>query len=1114
MGSAIDPAADPTTNAITAIAPAANTPTSLSTQIDSLTAQVAASELTDEQKTQAQDALKSASAALASAATMRDQATTLRSQTRQTNSQSPVAPADPTDVAEQFAQWQTRMHHETSIATLERLLADERNASTQLRQQVDQLSASLSALLTQPAQISDTLVTLQQRSDQLVNPEPAASPTAASPPLVQRAQDVQREAEKVQVNAEINLRRTQQDTAGARQNALQAQLQTLQQALAHREPRAAWLNQRIAQLSRQKLVDQAAAAQAAAEQLGKQGPPALADLARSNAQLAQQVMDDSAALTSDREQLTSDEQSREQISAVLRDAQARLNLSGNSAVLGHWLWQKRLEMPSLRALERKRHHLLAQLSDLRLRQYALADLRRASVSATTSVPDVDSNVTAIEWAPLRNQQSQLSTQLTPLLSQRVAILEQRDRMLSTMIDRGNQLRTLMDRELLWIPSHPPINLKWLHTLPQQLVAGLKGIELAAAGRTVASDARQRPLRYIAYALLLVALWRLRRHALQRLRVLAERTRDVLHDSFAHTSQAFAWSCAVSLPWPCAFLGAGFLLRSLNEGHTHDVETFGETLIFLSVMGLVLALLHALIRPDGLAEAHLRWGAARLNHIRRTWLITTCLLVPASFMTVWPLRRGVDIAIDAHARLSAILIGVGIGISVIWLLRRERLWPNMPDWLHRILLFTIPAGYFFCALAAMVGYVFSSVVLIEALLKSAMVVVLAQTAYGMLDRWLLLSERALALKARQRAHQHGGDVVDQESGAATRADDSAALELVTVSEQGRRLLKVVRICLMLVGLIWAWGEVAPALMRFDAINLWHFSDKGADGKAIIGTVTASDLMLALLISALTFSLVRNIPGLVELALSASRRITASTRYTTTMLLRYSTVMLGTISALGLLGIRWSQLQWMAAALTVGLGFGLQEIFANFVSGLILLVERPFRVGDTITIDTISGTVTRIRTRATVVQDFDNKENIIPNKTFITGQVINWTLSDEVTRVTLPIGVAYGSPVPRVHELLQQIALEQPVVLKEPPPQSWFMAFGASSLDFELRIYVDGPGNRLPVQNAILGRIAELFAAEGIEIAFPQMDVHVRDWPGDTAPPVIPSAPPPYPAQPSV
>ena len=120
----------------------------------------------------------------------------------------------------------------------------------------------------------------------------------------------------------------------------------------------------------------------------------------------------------------------------------------------------------------------------------------------------------------------------------------------------------------------------------------------------------------------------------------------------------------------------------------------------------------------------------------------------------------------------------------------------------------------------------------------------------------------------------------------------------------------------------------------------------------------------------------------------------------------------------------------------------------------------------------------------MQDFDNKELIIPNKTFITGQVVNWTLSDAVTRLTIPVGVAYGSPVDDVHALLMRAAKEHPRVLADPKPRTWFVAFGDSTLNFELRVFVATTGDRVSTRSELLSHINDLFAENNIDIAFPQ------------------------------
>ena len=131
--------------------------------------------------------------------------------------------------------------------------------------------------------------------------------------------------------------------------------------------------------------------------------------------------------------------------------------------------------------------------------------------------------------------------------------------------------------------------------------------------------------------------------------------------------------------------------------------------------------------------------------------------------------------------------------------------------------------------------------------------------------------------------------------------------------------------------------------------------------------------------------------------------------------------------------------------LGLGFGLQEIFANFVSGLIILFERPIRVGDTVTVGSISGVVSRIRIRATWITGFDRKELVVPNKEFVTTQLVNWSLSDAVSRVEIKVGIAYGSDTERAIELLQDAADANPDVLRDPAPSVLFLGFGESSLD---------------------------------------------------------------------
>ena len=178
----------------------------------------------------------------------------------------------------------------------------------------------------------------------------------------------------------------------------------------------------------------------------------------------------------------------------------------------------------------------------------------------------------------------------------------------------------------------------------------------------------------------------------------------------------------------------------------------------------------------------------------------------------------------------------------------------------------------------------------------------------------------------------------------------------------------------------------------------------------------------------------------------------------------------------------------------MGFGLQEIFANFVSGLIILFERPVRIGDVVTIGNLSGTVSRIRIRATTITDFDRKEIIVPNKVFVTDQLINWSLSDTVTRVIIKIGVAYETDLDLARKLMLQAVQENPRVMREPAPIVLFLGISASTFDHELRFHVRELGDRNPSTDEVLNRIVLSFREHNIEMAFNQLDIFVKNLKG--------------------
>ena len=315
-------------------------------------------------------------------------------------------------------------------------------------------------------------------------------------------------------------------------------------------------------------------------------------------------------------------------------------------------------------------------------------------------------------------------------------------------------------------------------------------------------------------------------------------------------------------------------------------------------------------------------------------------------------------------------------------------------------------------------------------------------------------------------------------------ETAAEAEVRLSEAHNKLLNLARLLALSAGLWLIWMPNLPALNLFDAMTLWTVNDS-VNG---VKPVTLVDLILALFILVVTFIATRHLPSLLQVIQLEFLRTSASVRYASTMLLQYALIAIGVSQFVGTLGWQWSQVQWLVAALGVGIGFGLQEIVANFISGLILLFERPISVGDVVTVDGHDGTVKRINIRATVIETFDRKELFVPNKDLITKQVVNWTHSDTAVRVLIGVGVAYGSDVRQAMALMLRLAEEHPKVLKNPPPQVSFDNFGDNSLMLTLRCFI--AEERLAVSTELRTAINDRFAAEGIEISYPQRDLHVN------------------------
>jgi small-conductance mechanosensitive channel len=221
-----------------------------------------------------------------------------------------------------------------------------------------------------------------------------------------------------------------------------------------------------------------------------------------------------------------------------------------------------------------------------------------------------------------------------------------------------------------------------------------------------------------------------------------------------------------------------------------------------------------------------------------------------------------------------------------------------------------------------------------------------------------------------------------------------------------------------------------------------------------------------------------------------RIATGQSYAVSSLLNYTILALGFLLALAVLGMDLTKMTVLAGAFGVGIGFGLQSVVNNFVSGLILLFERPIHVGDTVQVGSLQGRIRRIGIRASIVRTAQGAEIIVPNAQLITEQVTNWTLSDQLRRLDLPVGVNYGAEPKKVIELLEAVARAHPKVLQEPAPRGFFMSYGDSSINFELRAWTE-QANSVQVHSDLTVAIYDAVYAAGISFPFPQREVRLID-----------------------
>jgi small-conductance mechanosensitive channel len=257
-----------------------------------------------------------------------------------------------------------------------------------------------------------------------------------------------------------------------------------------------------------------------------------------------------------------------------------------------------------------------------------------------------------------------------------------------------------------------------------------------------------------------------------------------------------------------------------------------------------------------------------------------------------------------------------------------------------------------------------------------------------------------------------------------------------------------------------------------------------------SITLSSVIMFVIVITVFYFLSRLLQRVLFYKILTRLRIDKGTQYTMSRVSHYIIMVIGGLFAFQFIGIDLSGLAVIVGLLSVGIGFGLQNVTSNFIAGLILLFERPIKVGDRVTVGHTEGNVIAINMRSTTIRSLNNISIIVPNSEFVSSQVINWSHGDPKVRLVVDVGVSYNSDLDKVIRSLHEVAEESPNVLKHPEPDVLFSSFGDSSWNMKLRVWLENPENYYKILSDINCAIVRKFRENNIEIPFPQRDLHVR------------------------
>ncbi|WP_373777909.1 mechanosensitive channel MscK [Glaesserella sp.] len=665
-----------------------------------------------------------------------------------------------------------------------------------------------------------------------------------------------------------------------------------------------------------------------------------------------------------------------------------------------------------------------------------------------------------------------------------------------IVTLSDSLQNKLEQQSFWVQSNNPIDFSWVEEFPKAAIAEIavltKYLGFENLGQNLPSTTT-----FIFILMLIYGIITWKKPVIKaRLATIASQVNTLKNDSHWHTPEAMIWTIVLALPGALIFLMIATLVLYPFFPNPLAISAWvTQALGYWLFFSIILSLL----RPNGLAYRHFGMPQASNEIFRRIIQQSVWIVVLLLVSSIFSQDDEIGFSNDVIGQVVTI-VALALCLFVVrpWLDRGIREYQNAKNEdgtkrsvslfrLLRVVLFVVPVTLI---VLIVLGYYYTAVYLIEHIVKSYIIALVWVFGRYFAYRSLTISSRRMAYRRLQKKREILREQAQEQGKEEPKEKPEELIKISTVNEQIFRMADLIAWLLLFGFLYTIWSDLVSVAYYLNGIILWEQMEVTAKG-TVVESVTILNILRSIMYVLVTYVLVKNIKGILEVTFFSRMKLSKGTPHTITAVLTYLIVTIGCISAFSSLGISWSKIQWIFTALSVGLGFGVREIFGSFVSGTILLFERPIRIGDKVTVGNHTGIITKIRLRSTMLVNDDNKEVVLPNQAFVTDRFINWTLNNSITRLQFLLKIRSGSDLALVRKLLIQAAEEAEKVMEEPEPKVNLLSYGEGWIEHELLVYVPELDDRSATRNFLYERIDQLFNQNNIQVAFEQLDVHIHD-----------------------